>query len=281
MVADASMRPAPLAPTVSVRPFANAARVGFLGKRTCSVAPSPPARRRAGPRVSSAPMTVDASGHRRAYLEALLARDVGAARRAVDDALEAGLPVPDIYLGVLQPALYEIGRCWAVGGFSVADEHNATAVTLSVLGMLGPRMRTAPKDGRLAVVSGSPEERHALGVQMVADFLEGDGWEVLNLGASTPATDLARMADTERPDVVALSTSTPAGLPGAAETVRALLALDERPLVVLGGQLWHGEARADAATLGADLVVDDPRALVGVLRERFPPLPPDAEERAL
>lgn len=226
-------------------------------------------------------MSFDAGRHRAAYLEALLARDVGAARGAIEAALEAGVPVHDIYLGVLQPALYEIGHQWAVGGFSVADEHCATSVTQSLLGMLGPRMRTAPKDGRLALVTGSPEERHSLGVQMVADFLEADGWEVLNLGASTPARDLARMADAERPDVVALSTSTPAGLPGAAEAVEALLGLEARPLVVLGGQLWRGRARADAGTLGADMVVDDPRELIALLRERFPPVPPDAEERAV
>ena len=223
--------------------------------------------------------TVKIEEHRRAYQGALLARDVGAARAVVDAALNEGVPVAEIYLEVLQPALYEIGRSWAVGEFSIADEHSATAVTQSVLGMLGPRMRTAPKDGRLAVVTGSPEERHALGVQMVADFLEGDGWEVLNLGASTPARDLARMADAERPDVVALSTSTPAGLPGAAEAVVALLELDPRPLVVLGGQLWAGHARADAPGLGADLVVDGPRELVAQLRRRFPPQPPDAEDR--
>ena len=223
---------------------------------------------------------VDVEEHRRAYLEALLARDVGAARLAVEGAIAAGVPVPDVYLGILQPALYEIGRCWAVGDFSIADEHSATAVTQSVLGMLGPRMRTAPKDGRLAVVTGSPGEGHGLGIQMVADFLEGDGWEVLNLGASTPARDLARMADAERPDVVALSTSTPAGLPGAAEAIQALRALEACPLVVLGGQLWHGRVREAADALGADLVLEDPRELVALLRERFPPVPPEAEERA-
>jgi MerR family transcriptional regulator, light-induced transcriptional regulator len=223
--------------------------------------------------------TVEVEEHRRAYLEALMARDVGAARSAVDAAVALGTPIEEIYLDVLQPALYEIGRSWAVGDFSIADEHSATAVTQSVLGMLGPRMRTAPKDGRLAVVTGSPEERHALGVQMVADFLESDGWEVLNLGASTPAGDLARLADAERPDVVALSTATPAGLPGAAEAVDALLALDPRPFVVLGGQLWDGPARAIAPSLGADLVVNGPRELVALLRERFPPQPPEAEER--
>ena len=223
--------------------------------------------------------TVEVEEHRRAYLDALLAHDAVAARAVVDAALGGGMAVPEIYLDVLQPALYAIGHSWAVGDFSVADEHSATAVTQSVLGMLGPRMRTAPKDGRLAVVTGSPEERHALGVQMVADFLEGDGWEVLNLGAATPARDLAQLADAERPDVVALSTSTPAALPGAVEAVKALLALDPRPLVVLGGQLWQGPAREEAAGLGADLVVDDPRELIALLRDRFPPQPADGEER--
>jgi methanogenic corrinoid protein MtbC1 len=222
---------------------------------------------------------MDVGAHRRAYLEALQARDAAAARTVVDAALEAGVPVDEVYLGILQPALYEIGHEWAAGEIDVAREHYATAVTLTVLGALGPRMRTAPKDGRLAVVTGGPEERHAVGVQMVADFLERDGWEVLNLGASTPAEDLARLVDAEQPDVVALSTATPAGLPGTAAAVAALTALRPRPLVVLGGQLWAGVARREAEALGADLVLDGPRELVTQLRERFPPLGPDAEER--
>jgi methanogenic corrinoid protein MtbC1 len=223
---------------------------------------------------------MDVAEHRRAYLGALREHDAARARAVVDSALEAGVAVQDVYLGILQPALYEVGQGWAAGELDIAREHYVTAVTLTVLGALGPRMRTAPKDGRLAVVSGSPEERHAVGVQMVADFLEGDGWEVLNLGASTPAPDLARLVDAEQPDVVALSASTPAGLPGTAEAVAALRALDPCPLVVLGGQLWAGEARREAGALGADLVLDGPLELVAYLRERFPPLSPDAEERS-
>jgi methanogenic corrinoid protein MtbC1 len=223
---------------------------------------------------------MDVGAHRGAYLDALRARDAGAARGAVEAALDDGVTVADAYLEILKPALYEVGHGWAAGELDVAREHYATSVTLTVLGALGPRMRMAPKDGRLAVVSGSPEERHAVGVQMVADFLEGDGWEVLNLGASTPADALARLADAEQPDVVALSTATPAGLPGTAEAVAALAALDPRPLVVLGGQLWNDAARGTAERLGADLILDDPRELVARLRERFPPLGPDVMERS-
>ena len=115
---------------------------------------------------------------------------------------------------------------------------------------------------------------------MVADFLEGDGWEVLNLGASTPARDLARhgrrrAARRGRP----LDRDARRAARARPRRSRRCSRSDPRPLVVLGGQLWPGPARADAPSLGADLVVDGPRELVALLRERFPPQPADAEER--
>ncbi len=150
--------------------------------------------------------------HHAVFLDALLRRDSARARRAIDDALAAGVPVPDIYFSVLEPALREIGHRWAIGVLNVAEEHYATAVAQSILDGLGRMLPRAPRDGRLAVVSGTPDEQHALGMRMVADFLEADGWEVLMLGPGAPAHDLAALVESEQPDVVALSTAT-AGRP--------------------------------------------------------------------
>ena len=47
-----------------------------------------------------------AEPHRDAFVGALIERDSTAARRAIDDALAAGVAIDDIYVGVLQPALY-------------------------------------------------------------------------------------------------------------------------------------------------------------------------------
>jgi GNAT superfamily N-acetyltransferase len=55
-----------------------------------------------------APVTLDV--HRRACVDALLARDSARARRAIDAALEAGVPIPDVYLDVFRPAPAEIGQ---------------------------------------------------------------------------------------------------------------------------------------------------------------------------
>ena len=213
---------------------------------------------------------------REAYLQALLARDSTRARHAVDQAVEDGVPVPDVYLEILRPALGVVGHMWAVGELNVAEEHYATALTQTLLSALGERMRMPPKDGRLAMVATTPDEQHVLGSQMVADFLEADGWEVLYLGASPPAPDLAELVDAERPEVVALSTSTAGRLPGIADVLSALAALPAPPFVVDGGLLWTAEVTSEAPALGADLVEHDLRRLVAALRERFPPQAIDA-----
>jgi methanogenic corrinoid protein MtbC1 len=209
--------------------------------------------------------------HRAVFLDALLARDSARARRTVEDALDAGAPVPDLYLDLLEPALREVGHRWAMGALNVAEEHYATAVAGSILDGLGRRLARPPKDGRLAVVTGTPEELHALGARMVADFLETDGWEVLLLGPGAPARDVVALVDAEQPDMVALSTATAGVLDGVVEVLRGLAALRPRPLIVAGGQFWTAETSATALEFGADLVVHDPRELVALAHERIPP----------
>lgn len=205
------------------------------------------------------------------YLAALLARDPTRARFIVDEAVSDGMPVRQVYVDVLKPVLEEVGNRWAAGELTVAHEHYATSVTLGVLGALAPRIRVPPSSGRLAVVACTPGELHAVGAQMVGDFLEGEGWEVLTLGAATPGADLAALVDDERPDVVALSTSVADNVDGAEDALQRLRELANPPFLAAGGRAWAGVSEARRAEVGADAFFDDPRALCAVLRTRFPP----------
>ena len=209
--------------------------------------------------------------HRAIFLDACLARASARARQTIERALDQGTPVPALYLGVLGPALQEIGHRWAMGELNVAEEHYATAVAQSILDGLSRRLHRAPRDGRLAVVTGTPGEQHALGVRMVADFLEADGWEVMLLGPGAPAADVVALVEHEQPDLVALSTATAGALDGVAEVLTALAALDPKPFIVAGGQFWTAATRSAAFELGADHVEDDPRGLVAELHVRVPP----------
>jgi methanogenic corrinoid protein MtbC1 len=205
------------------------------------------------------------------FLDALLARDSARARATIERALELGTPVPDLYLEVLDPALREIGHRWAMGELNVAEEHYATAVAQSILDGLSRRLRRPQRDGRLAVVTGTPGEQHALGARIVADFLEADGWEVMLLGPGAPTTDVVALVEHEQPDLVALSTATAGALDGVADILAALAALEPKPFVVAGGQFWTPSTRETAFALGADHVEQDPRALVAELQLRVPP----------
>ena len=210
------------------------------------------------------------------FLAALMAGDATRARWLIDQAVEEGVPVHDVYLAVLAPTLQEVGERWAAGELTVAHEHYAVAVSQGILGVLAPRIRVPPTSGRLAVVACTPGELHALGAQMVADFLEAEGWEVLALGAATPASDLAALVDDERPDLVALSTAVAHNLEAAADAVGMLRDLAEPPFVAVGGRAWAALSDERRTAFGADAIFADPRELCGVLAERFPPLDDDS-----
>jgi methanogenic corrinoid protein MtbC1 len=157
----------------------------------------------------------------------------------------------------------EIGRRWESGAIGVAHEHLAAEVTTSLVSELASRVRRPPETGRLAIVACSPGERHCIGGQMLAGLLERGGWEVLFLGATLPIHDLVALADSEVPDVVALSTTMADNLPDAKATVAALHELAEPPLVAVGGQAYRDESTARAT--GADLwapTVGDATALI-------------------
>lgn len=205
-----------------------------------------------------------------AFLKALLDRDAAAARAVVLAARAAVVDTADVYAEVLQPALAQIGHLWAVGEINVADEHFATALSQTLMGEL--RTPVTPEGGRLAVVTSTPDELHQLGTQMVADLLARDGWEVLELGAATPAPDLVELVEAECPDLVALSVTTAGRLPGLSEVIARLAGADPRPFIVVGGALMREPTAGHARELGADLVLTDVREMLPALRERFPPV---------
>jgi methanogenic corrinoid protein MtbC1 len=206
-----------------------------------------------------------------AFRHALLARDARRAHALVDDVVHRGAAVIDVYESVLAEALREIGELWCLDEISVAQEHFATAVTADLMATLAPDRRLAPTSGRLAIVGGSPDELHALGARMVGDVLERAGWEVLALGAATPADALVDLVDEERPDLVALSTATVGRLPGVEQVLGRLAALHPRPVIAVGGALYTGPVVELARGWGADVVATGLRALLPELQRRFGP----------
>ena len=216
------------------------------------------------------PIARDVAALQREYLGHLLVPDGRGTREVIERALTDGVPAAVLYLRVIAPAMHEIGRLWETAQISVAQEHLSTQITQAAIASLSVHLQSGPPigAGRVAVTTSSPGELHVLGTQMVADFLETQGWEVLNLGADSPAAEVAALAQRRAAAVVALSTALPGHLLSVTRTCQLLRQLPAPPYIVAGGRAYGGDPQR-ALAVGADAFADDPERLLELLGQRF------------
>lgn len=175
------------------------------------------------------------------YIQALVGGSVRAADRAVEAALGEGYTPQRIYLELLQPAAYELGRRWQENTISVAQEHRATAIVEQQMGELHPLFRSRAENGRTFVIGCAPGEWHRVGARMVADFFEAEGWDVHYLGAAVPVRDMVGLVREADADMVGVSAHMLFNLPQVDELARALrvAGLSDIP-VIAGGRPFEG-----------------------------------------
>ena len=182
------------------------------------------------------------------YLDALLSRDRHIATRIILDAAEAGVPIVDIYLRVLARCQLEIGRLWQLRKITVAEEHYCTAVTQLVMSQLYSYLHERPKTGRRLVAASVSGELHEMGLRVVADLFEAEGWDVIYLGANTPEESIIHTLHELKPDLLVISATMSFNL-AAVERLIALVRSSEvghLVKIMVGGypcnvdaNLWH------------------------------------------
>lgn len=183
------------------------------------------------------------------YITALRAGHNYQAWQIVQAAMSTGADVCYIYHELLQSALYEIGYLWEIGQLPVAEERRATLITQRIMAHLNQRMTTWPSLSRMVVsalrrtlvatcVSG---EMHDLGLRMVADLFEIEGWTVYFLGHNIPTDDIVRMVNDYRADLLAISVTMSSNLPCAQDLIHTVRASPTglHTKIVVGGQLFN------------------------------------------
>lgn len=197
------------------------------------------------------------------YLGALLKGERHVASRLILDAVSTGMPVKEIYLHVFQPAQYEVGRLWQINEISVAQEHYCTAATQLIMSQLYTHIFASEKGAGTLVATCVAGDLHEIGVRMVSDFFEMDGWNTFYLGANMPARAVLDAVVQRRALVLGISVTMAFHLRAVEElidTVRGSSACDSVKILV-GGRpfitapdLWR--------TVGADgFAADAPAAI--------------------
>jgi methanogenic corrinoid protein MtbC1 len=176
-----------------------------------------------------------------AWLDALLDGERHRASRMILDAASSGAQIAAIYQHVFQPALYEIGRLWQMNAISVAQEHYCTAATQLVMSQLYPQIFASEKGAGTLVATCVAGNLHEIGLRMVTDVFEMDGWHTYYLGANMPPHDVVGMVVRRRADVLAISATMTAHLRHVRELIRQVRAdpACHDVFILVGGHPFH------------------------------------------
>ena len=199
------------------------------------------------------------------YLDALLTADRVKAHRIITEALSDGLSIRNLYLCVFQTVQHEVGRLWLINKVSVTEEHFCTAATQTIMSDLYPQIFSSRRCGKTLLAACVGSELHEIGMRMVADFFEMEGWDTYYLSAGIPQDQLLSAIEQRKPDMIALSATMTYHVAKVQELISAIRSTFSAtaPRIMVGGLpfnmdtgLWY--------TVGADVWAPDAEKAVQV-----------------
>jgi DNA-binding transcriptional MerR regulator/methylmalonyl-CoA mutase cobalamin-binding subunit len=171
------------------------------------------------------------------FLQQALGGHLEQARRTILTASDLGIPLDQMFMSVLTPALWELGRRWEAGEISVAQEKEVSHVARDLIAELGMRASHVADEASDGVVAACVAgERHELGLLMVSGLLRRHGVSVAFLGADVAAAFLADAVKRRQPRAVLLSATSDAYLPAIQAAADAVRATGVGPRLLAGGQ---------------------------------------------
>ncbi|MEP6756838.1 MAG: metalloregulator ArsR/SmtB family transcription factor [Chthonomonadales bacterium] len=157
------------------------------------------------------------------YTSALQTGDEEAASNVIRECISAELPMEDIYIDIMQRSLDEVGHWQANGNITVADEHLATAITDRLMARVSHFYPSKPSTGRRVILGSVAGNWHSIGLRMIADILNHNGWKAQYLGASVPTDAFVKLVRAKKPQVVIISCMVEEHAAETAQLVRQLI----------------------------------------------------------
>jgi len=204
------------------------------------------------------------------YLDLLLNAKRSEAANLINALVENGQSIRDIYLHIFQVTQYEVGLLWQCNRITVAHEHYCTAATQLIMAGLYPKIFSSPKIGKNMVACSIAGELHEMGIRMLADIFEMEGWDTFYLGSNMPNRQLMEAVLSYRADLLAISVTLPTHVSHAAQLIQKIRSDKDfsKLKILVGGYpfrinsgLWE-KVGADGFAENADLAVSTANKLV-------------------
>lgn len=156
------------------------------------------------------------------YLDYLLNGKRQLANTLVNELIQNGVSIKNIYQDIFQVSQYEVGRLWQCNKITVAHEHYCTAATQQIMSGLYQYIFNMDRNGKTLVACSISGELHEMGIRMVADYFEMEGWDTYYLGTNLPEKQIETYLIEYKADILALSVTLPLHVSKAAALIKSI-----------------------------------------------------------
>jgi 5-methyltetrahydrofolate--homocysteine methyltransferase len=201
--------------------------------------------------------------------EAVLEGDFEGVKSNVQTALDANLDPTNILNDGMIAAMREVGNRFEAGDYYVPEMLIAARAMQSGMAILKPHLLQADRKSSGKVLIGTVKgDLHDIGKNLVALMLEGAGFEITDLGVDVPIEDFVRVAQEQKPDIVAMSALLTTTMPMMKQTINAFetAGLRDKVKFIVGGapvtETYAKQIGADGFSSDASRAVNVAKSLV-------------------
>lgn len=197
--------------------------------------------------------------------EAVVALDQELVIEATGDALKSGALPQDIISQGLSKGLEIVGERFDQGEFFLPELVISANVMKAAMNILRPLMIESTTKSAGKIILGTVQgDMHYIGKNIVGAVLEGDGFDVFDLGVDVPPEEFIKQAQERNADVVGMSALISPAVSKMSETIRIFKENNLQTKVIVGGA---AVTRATIEAIGADAYGEDAWAALRQIRQ--------------
>ncbi|NQU62249.1 MAG: corrinoid protein [Rhodospirillales bacterium] len=188
----------------------------------------------------------------------------------INPLLEAGVQARTLISGPMSTGIAEVGRRFKMDEYFLPEVMMSAKCMQSALVIIKPLIIAEKAASVGTCVIGTIQgDLHDIGKNIVSMMLEAAGFDVIDLGVSTPPEDFIAAIREHKPQIVGFSALLTTTMNMQGETLKLIIAegLRDDVKVLVGGapisQVWADKIGADAYCADALIAVEKAKACVG------------------
>lgn len=208
-------------------------------------------------------------------LEFLLHGRKEEARSTVLKLAEEGHSLRDLFEKVMKPLLMEVGALWEMGKVDVWMEHYVSDVIQDIIRELVSKTKKKWQEVQPPVIVGfvPGAEQHTIGLKMISELLEQEGYDVVFLGANVPLISAIAAIERKKAKYVLLSVTLAQHLDTTKHVIDGIRNYfkDDAPKIMVGGNAFSSIHHPWSET-GADYYGESIDDIVEMINSKTPML---------